>query len=215
MRLGKPENRFDRMGQRIKNMLVEVVTQRCSLKSVTRKDWPGSDTLCYSGASAFSSLSYIIFIGLAGGFGLSPVLTGNTFERVFSSILDIAGLLVIIAIVWAAIRRYIVRPERLEMSAEAGIIMVMVFALCCSILASMVSALQLPGYTTNWPPVGGALARFTIRYRYLDKHDDSGLPEFMVAALCLNPRLYGLYSPLQTHAHSCLHLQYHLQTIGT
>ena len=41
MRLGKPENRFDRVRQRFQNMFREVVTQRCSLKSVTRKDLAG------------------------------------------------------------------------------------------------------------------------------------------------------------------------------
>jgi len=56
MRLGKPENRFDRIGQRIKTMLVEVVPQWCSLKTVTQKDLSGyGHTLCYSGASACSS----------------------------------------------------------------------------------------------------------------------------------------------------------------
>ena len=85
MRLGKPENRFDRIGQRIKNMLVEVVTQRCSLKSVTRKDRAGIGHAFLFWGFSFFLLSYIIFIGFAGGFGLAHVLTGNTFETVFSS----------------------------------------------------------------------------------------------------------------------------------
>ena len=70
MRLGKPENRFDRIGQRIKNMLVEVVTQRCSLKSVTRKDRAGMGHAFLFWGFSFFLLSYIIFIGFAGGFGL-------------------------------------------------------------------------------------------------------------------------------------------------
>ena len=45
MRLGKPENRFDRIGQRIKTMLVEVVPQWCTLKTVTAKG-PGRDRTC-------------------------------------------------------------------------------------------------------------------------------------------------------------------------
>jgi Fe-S oxidoreductase len=159
MRLGKPENRFDRIGQRIKNMLVEVVTQRCSLKSVTRKDRAGIGHAFLFWGFSFFLLSYIIFIGFAGGFGLAHVLTGNTFETVFSSILDIAGLLVAIAIVWAAVRRYIVRPERLEMSAEAGIIMVMVFCLMLLHFGVDGFGLAASGVTTSWPPVGGALAR--------------------------------------------------------
>ena len=160
MRLGKQENRFDRMGLRIKNMLVEVVTQRCSLKSVTRKDFAGIGHALLFWGFSFFLLSYIIFIGFAGGFGLTHVLTGNTFETVFSSILDIAGLLVAIAIVWAAIRRYVVRPDRLEMSAEAGIIMAMVFGLMALHFCIEGFGLASSGVTTYWPPVGGAFARF-------------------------------------------------------
>ena len=162
MRLGKPENRFDKMWQRFKNMVAEVVTQRCSLKSVTRKDLAGiGHAMLFWGFSLFL-LSYIIFIGLAGGFGLASVLTGNTFERVFSSILDFAGLFVLVAIVWAAIRRYIVRPARLEMSAEAGIIMIMVFALMLLHFGVDGFGLAASGVTTNWPPIGGAIARLLL-----------------------------------------------------
>jgi Fe-S oxidoreductase len=160
MRLGKPENRFDKMGQRIKNMLVQVGTQQCTLKSVTRKDIAGIGHAFLFWGFSFFLLSYIIFIGFAGGFGLANVLTGNTFETVFSSILDIAGLMVTIAIVWAAIRRYIVRPERLEMSAEAGIIMAMVFVLMLLHFGVDAFGLAASGATASWPPVGGALARW-------------------------------------------------------
>ena len=120
MRLGKPENRFDRIGQRIKTMLVEVVPQWCSLKTVTRKDLSGiGHALLFWGFSLFL-ISYIIFIGLAGGFGLSPVIEGTPFETVYSSILDIAAVLVIIVLIWAAIRRYVVRPERLEIKRRSS-----------------------------------------------------------------------------------------------
>ncbi len=160
MRLGKPENRFDRMGQRIKAMLFEVVPQWCNLKTVTRKDLAGiGHALLFWGFSLFL-LSYIIFIGLAGGFGISPVIEGTTFEVVYFSILDIAGVLVTIALIWAAIRRYIARPERLEATAEAGIILVLVFVL----MGLNVSIVGF-GYATNnihasWPPLGAALAGF-------------------------------------------------------
>jgi Fe-S oxidoreductase len=159
IRLGKPENRFDHMGQRINNMVREVVTQRCSLKSITRKDLAGfGHAFLFWGFSLFF-LSYIIFIGLAGGFGLASVILGGTFERVFSSILDIAGLFVTIAIVWAAIRRYIVRPARLQMSAEAGIIMGMVFGLMLLHFLGDGFGLASAGVTTSWPPISGAIAR--------------------------------------------------------
>ena len=160
MRLGKPENRFDRIGQRIKTMLVEVVPQWCSLKTVTGKDLSGiGHALLFWGFSLFL-ISYIIFIGLAGGFGLSPVIEGTTFETVYSSILDIAALWVIIVIVWAAIRRYVVRPERLQISAEAAIILIVVFSLMVLHFCIEGFGFAGSGNTPDWPPVGAAFARF-------------------------------------------------------
>lgn len=162
MRLGKPENRFDQAWKRFRNMVREVVTQRCSLKSVTRKDLAGIGHAMLFWGFSFFLLSYIIFIGFAGGFGLASVLTGNTFERVFSSILDFAGLFVAIAIIWAAIRRYIVRPARLERSMEAGVIMIMVFCLMVLHFGVDGFGLAAAGTTTYWPPIGGAIARYLM-----------------------------------------------------
>jgi Fe-S oxidoreductase len=160
MRLGKQEDRFDRIAQRIKTMLVEVVPQWCSLKSVTRKDLAGiGHALLFWGFSLFL-ISYIIFIGLAGGFGFSPTIEGTTFETVYSSILDIAAVLIIIVIVWAAIRRYVVRPERLEASAEAGIILIVVFSLMALHFCIEGFGFAGSGNTSDWPPVGAPFARF-------------------------------------------------------
>jgi Fe-S oxidoreductase len=160
MRLGKQENRFDHIGQRIKTMLVQILPQWCSLRSVTRKDLAGlGHAFLFWGFSCFL-ISYIVFIGLAEGFGLYPVLMGNTFEIIFSTILDIAGLCVMAAMIWAAIRRYIVRPERLELSVEAGVIMVLVFSLMALHFCIEGFGLAGSGETTNWPPIGSAIANY-------------------------------------------------------
>ncbi len=160
MRLGKPENRFDRVGQRIKTMLVEVVPQWCSLKTVTGKDLSGiGHALLFWGFSLFL-ISYVIFIGLAGGFGLYGAIEGSAFETVYSSVLDFAALWVIIVLVWAAIRRYIVRPERLERSTEAAIILMVVFSLMVLHFCIEGFGFAGSGNLTDWPPVGAALARF-------------------------------------------------------
>jgi Fe-S oxidoreductase len=160
LRLGKPENRFDRIGERIKTMLVEVVPQWCSLKTVTGKDLSGiGHALLFWGFSLFL-ISYIIFIGLSGGFGLSPWIEGTTFETVYSSILDIAAIWVILVLIWAAIRRYIVRPERLQMSAEAAIILIVVFSLMVLHFCIEGFGFAGSGHIPDWPPVGAAFARF-------------------------------------------------------
>jgi Fe-S oxidoreductase len=160
MYLGKQENRFDRIGQRIKNMLFEVMLQRCNLKSVTRKDLAGIGHALLFWGFSFFLISYIVFIGLSEGFGLYPVLMGNIFQMVYSSILDIAGVFVILAIVWAAIRRYVLRPERLEISVEAGIIMILVFSLMLLHFCIEGFGVAGSGEAINWPPVGAAFAHF-------------------------------------------------------
>ncbi len=160
MRLGKAENRFDSIGQRIKNMLVEVIPQWCNLKTVTRKDIAGiGHALMFWGFSLFL-LSYIIFIGLAGGFGASAAIEGTSFEVAYFSILDVAGVLVTIALVMAAVRRYIIRPERLEASAEAGIILILVFVLMALNVTVVGFGYAAHDINASWPPMGSALAGY-------------------------------------------------------
>ena len=160
--LGQKERLSENIGHRIKIMLVEVLPQWCNLKSVTRKDLAGiGHSLMFWGFSLFF-IGYIIFIGLGEGFGLSPVLTDNAFETVYSSILDVAGVLVIVAIVWAAIRRYIMKPERLETRAEAGVILFLVFSIM--VLHFCIGGFGYAAYNISgpWPPIESALASFMV-----------------------------------------------------
>ena len=162
LRLGRREERSQNLRRRIKTMLVEVFPQWCNLKTVTRQDLAGiGHSLLFWGFGLFL-ISYIIFIGLGGGFGLSSVLAGSTFETAYSSILDIAGLFVCAAIVWAAIRRYIIRPERLEASFEAGIILLLVITLM--VLHFCIEGFGYAAYniSASYPPIGAAFASFLI-----------------------------------------------------
>ncbi len=174
MRLGQGENCFDSIGHRIKAMLVEVFPQWCNLRSITGKDLAGMGHALLFWGFALFFIGYIIFIGLGEGFGLSTVLEGSTFEIVYSSILDIAGLFVIAAVVWAAVRRYIVRPERLEINAEAGVILLLVFSLM--VLHFFIEGFGYAAYRVqaSWPPVGTALAGFLT---------DMGISESILVAL--------------------------------
>lgn len=160
MRLGKPENRFDRIGERIKTMLVEVVPQWCTLKTVTRKDLAGIGHALLFWCFSLFFISYIIFIGLAGGFGLSPVIERTLFETVYFSILDIAAVLVTVTLIVAAVRRYVIRPQRLEPTAEAGIILMMVFSLMMLHVFGVGFDHAARGVHTSWPPLGATLAGF-------------------------------------------------------
>jgi len=163
MRLGKPENRFDRIGQRIKAMLVEVFPQWCTLKTVTRKDRAGIGHALFFWCFCLFFMSYIIFIGLAGGFGLSPLIERTLFETVYFSILDIAAALVTLTLIVAAVRRYVIRPQRLEPTAEAGIILMMVFSLMVLHVFGVGFDYAARGVHASWPPLGATLAGFLSR----------------------------------------------------
>ncbi|MFC1951900.1 (Fe-S)-binding protein [Chloroflexota bacterium] len=185
MRLGREDKRFEGVWYRFKSMLVESASQWCSLKNVSlgrrintvlaelfpqgtnlmsggRRDLAGiGHALLFFGFGVML-IGYIIFIGLAEGFGLHEIIIGTTFETVYSSIMDIAAVFVIIVIIWAAIRRYVVRPDRLvgEISAEASFILLMVFSLMVLHVAIEGFGYAAANISTAWPPLGGALASF-------------------------------------------------------
>jgi len=165
LRLGQRENRFDKIGHRIKLALFDVVLWWCSLKYIRRKEIDGiGHTFLLCGFGLFI-IGYIIFIGLGDGFGLSRVLAGSKFEKAYFSILDIAGLLVIIALAWAVIKRYIVKPTRLEESTkEGGALLPLLFTLMFTLIVFHY-CMEGFGYAAHkisgsWPPIGAAFAGF-------------------------------------------------------
>jgi Fe-S oxidoreductase len=163
MRLGKQENRFGKIGERVRGMLAETVSQWCSLKTVTRKDRAGIGHALVFWCFCLFFVGYIIFIGLAGGFGLAPLIAHTPFETDYSSILDIAAVVVTLALIVAAIRRYVLRPQRLEPSAEAAIILLMIFSLMVLHVLGEAFDLAARGVQASWPPLGAALAGFLSR----------------------------------------------------
>ncbi len=167
--LGKPENRFEHVGKRLKYTLGQVLAERCTLKNVSRGDYAGiGHLLLFYGFSLFL-ISYLFHI--AEGFyeKASPAIFGVAFNNVFFLALDIAGLIVIAVIIWAAIRRYIVKPDRLEATLEAGIILIVVFSLM--VLHYVVEGLRLLTDTrpfADWSFVGMAFSRFFMDWGLME-----------------------------------------------
>jgi len=129
LQLGKPENRSDQLGKRLKYALGQVLTERCTTKNVSKGDYAGiGHMLLFYGFSLFL-ISYIFHIAEGLYAKLSPAIFGVTFNNLFFLCIDIAGLIVIAVIIWAAIRRYIIKPDRLEPTLEAGVILIVVFSL--------------------------------------------------------------------------------------
>jgi Fe-S oxidoreductase len=168
LKLGRTENRSDRFFYRLTSMLAVTLTQKCSLKNVNRQDLAGiGHAFMFWGLGLFL-IAYIVFIGLGSGFGLFPVLNNSAFGTLFFSILDVAGILIIIAMVWVVIKRYLLKPERLERKEATGekiiqplliIVIISLMVLHYGMEGFRYAAYGAPG---SWPPIGVALANFLI-----------------------------------------------------
>jgi Fe-S oxidoreductase len=161
IKMGKAENRFENPAARLGHALGQVLLQRCVLKNVTEKDRSGIGHAFIFYGFCFFVISYGFHFSEAFHEKLSPALFGPVFNNLFFLLLDIAGLIVISALVWAAIRRYVVRPERLEpiMSKGAAIIMVLIF--CLMIIGFSVEGSRLLAEDqpfADWAFVGSAFS---------------------------------------------------------
>jgi ferredoxin/nitrate reductase gamma subunit len=103
-------------------------------------------------------LRYLVFIRVFSGFRTVSIYRRHSVQTVYFSILDIAGICVIIALAWAAVRRYMLKPARLKSSPEAGIILGLVFGLMLLHFLSAGFGYASKGTPDFWPPVSATLA---------------------------------------------------------
>jgi len=160
LRIGQNENRFDHIGQRIKTLLSTVLAQRCVLKSASKGDLAGiGHFLMFWGFLLFFINYAFLFIGAAWTEDLLSLAFGETAAGVFSFILDITAMIVTVAIIWALLRRYVVKPDRLERGFEPAIILVLIIFLMITHLASngLQAAIDTES-SASWSPIASALA---------------------------------------------------------
>jgi len=159
-RQGLPLNRIDSLGERIKDMLVNVLLQ----KKVTRVKIPG----------LFHGLFFWGFFLLLIGTTLIVVqadftdllfgykfLKGN-FYKLFSIILDFAGLVSLVMLGALFVRRYFFRPEGLETKIDDAIMHgLMTFILLTGFVieGTRMAVTELGTPVAFWSPVGHLLAQ--------------------------------------------------------
>jgi Fe-S oxidoreductase len=106
MLMGRPENRFDHLGQRVGHFVSMVLGQR----GVLRDPIPGlAHFFTFWGFIVISLGTLNLWFGAFNG--AVPLLGGNP---VFNAFVDVFTMLVFIAIVVFSIRRFIIRPRQLE-----------------------------------------------------------------------------------------------------
>ncbi|NIM98755.1 MAG: 4Fe-4S dicluster domain-containing protein [candidate division Zixibacteria bacterium] len=124
-RIGKPENRYDRIGKRIWSFVSSGLLHRRILKEA----YPGITHLfLFWGFLILLLGTILIFIQE----DITALLFNTTFIQgsfylVFSFLLDLFGLLAIIGVILLAFRRYALRPDRLDNKPEDLITLILVF----------------------------------------------------------------------------------------
>ncbi len=141
---GKTTARFDRPGERLRGAMVIVLGQRRVLQRVGQTD-PRSRSLDLAGighASIFwgflsFSLSYLIFIfGDVIWHPFSETLLTSTGVRVYSSYLDILAVVILAALTWALVRRWLARPHRLSFDLTRKLESVIIVALTAGLMVA-------------------------------------------------------------------------------
>ena len=153
---GRPENRFDDIGRRLKAMLIHGLGQGKTL----REGRPGLlHFMMYSGF-------IVLFIGtlmvaVQEDMGID-FLRGN-FYLFFSVTLDVFGLLCLLGVAGLTYRRYVIRPTGLDNRLEDLIILVLFMVVLVSgflVEGARIGATELQQHPdwAVWSPVGAAIA---------------------------------------------------------
>jgi len=159
-RMGKPVDRFDNFGERLKQAISSTVLQ----SRVSRVRWPGlAHGIFFWGFG-------LLFIGtlfIMGQADFTDLLFGikflkGTFYKLFSLVLDIAGLAALVMMGSMAVRRYVFKPEGLETSRDDALMHGLLFIILATgfvIEGARMAVTELGSPLSWWSPVGLALAK--------------------------------------------------------
>ena len=161
-RQGKPLNRVDNRARRVQNLLENVLLQR----KILQVKGPGfaHGFFFWGFALLFIGTTLVAlqadFSDLLFGYRF---LTGN-FYKVFSLVLDLAGLVGLAMLGGLCVRRYLVRPEGLETGRDDAIMHALLFSILITgylIEGARMAVTELPSNPdlALWSPVGLVVAK--------------------------------------------------------
>jgi Fe-S oxidoreductase len=192
--LGQPEDRSDQLGRRTSGFVVHVLGQKKLFKEPV------------------GVLHFIIFWGfIVIAFGALQIIGEGLYETfslpllgdwpVFYLLQDAFIVLVIVAVVAAAVYRYVVRPERLEASLEAGVILALIFGIMVAglLYSGFVYALHEPA-SHSLAPVTQAVASVAQSAGWSERALQNGAWVFWWAHV-LFMLAFLVYIPLSKHLH--------------
>ncbi|TAK30397.1 MAG: (Fe-S)-binding protein [Chloroflexota bacterium] len=150
--------------KRIGRTALSILGQRCQLRNFSRVDRAGLGHAFIAWGFLVFFLFYTVFIVIGAGFGLSETLDRSSFYFYQLWVMDILAVLVFAGASWGLVRRFVVRPPRLngEQTLEALFILVSVLVHPVTHLfkeATSIALRQPPfGMGPILPPVSSALS---------------------------------------------------------
>lgn len=120
LRLGGEENRFDHFARRSILFLLWVFGEWCVLRSVSKRDRAGVSHF----VMFWTFILFFIYYAYLFAWG-----AWHHTNLINVGVLDYFAFFSLAGVLWALVRRYVVRPVRLETNFEPAIILVLIFFL--------------------------------------------------------------------------------------
>lgn len=130
LRLGRPEDRFDQIGTRVMSLLVYVLGQ----KKVLNEFYPGLLHVLIFWGFLVLGVGELQFFGEGLFSGFTLPLLGHS--PVFYLSQDLFAVLVLVGLLMAAWRRYVIKPDRLERTLDAAIILTLITGVILTLFAA-------------------------------------------------------------------------------
>jgi Fe-S oxidoreductase len=162
--LGRKEERFTHLVGRALAAFGRFIVQQCQFKNLTRQDRAGlGHVFMFWGFLLFATF-YFFFIIIGFGFGISEALEHNPIYVVYTWVMDLVAPFIMLGALWGILRRYLVRPPRLEGKRTFEAMLILATVLIHPIthlgkISSQIAAGDPPaGLGIIAPPISSALA---------------------------------------------------------
>jgi len=166
--LGRKEGQFPQIVKRALRMAFIVFSQWCQFKNLNKMDRSMIGHAFMAWGFMIFVVYYLLFIIIGTGFGIAGVLTNTRFFFYYEWVMDVTAPFIIVGALWGIIRRYLVKPPRLdgEQTIEAMVILVTVLIHPFTHLFKGATSIALGhapvGLGTNLPPISSALSTIFI-----------------------------------------------------
>ncbi len=162
-KIAKPLNRFDNRTARLVEAVKEIVLQ----STVTRVTGPGYTHAIFLWSFLLLLIGTTLIVIQADFtdlfFGIK--FLKGTFYKLFSVVLDLAGLAAIVMLAGLLVRRYLIRPEGLESNRDDVIMHGLLFSILITgfiVEGSRMAVTEVGTALAPWSPIGNVIAMMLL-----------------------------------------------------